>query len=153
MEHTLSIKCKCNFFKLKFAFFLRLIDSSSPRPSNELIWFIWSRNFRSLRLLSSSLLRLWSSFTSSWVFFRTFPLYLCDPRKCILIRDGAKWRKNHLDNSPVRFASEVILNFNDISMYPGKHFRLCPTPSSPPRYWNRGQGEVYGDRIKSSRGG
>ena len=127
---------------------------STPRPSNELIWFIWSRNLRSLRLLSSSLLRLWSSFTSSWVFFRTFPLYLCDLWKCILIRDGAKWRKNHLlDNSPVRFASEVFLNFNDISMYPRKNFRLCPTPSSPPRYWNRGQREVYGDRIKSSREG
>ena len=152
MEHTLSIKCKCNFLKLKFAFFLRLIDSSSFKWT-DMIYLITQLSIVTTVLLSSSLLRLWSSFSSSWVFFRTFPLYLCDPRKCILIRDGAKWRKNHLDNSPVRFASEVILNFNDISMYPGKNFRLCPTPSSPPRYWNRGQGEVYGDRIKSSRGG
>ena len=56
-----------------------------------------------LALLSLSILRLWlRPFLSSSVFFCTFPLRLRGLQRFILIKNGAKRRRNHLGDFSAR---------------------------------------------------
>ena len=69
-------------------------------------------NNRLLGLLSSSILRVYSPLPFSWVILFTFSVCFWGLKGCVLIKGGAKRRKNQLNHFSPRLDD-------------GRHFKLC----------------------------